>query len=164
MIVHPIHPWIDSGHAPVYHLTYPAYDATDPRQLAKYSAEHAALYATLGDWTAARTRSFGFTIDMSYVRSSAMTRQHAVQYLEKVRQRGSPHMACRAFITPNDSVRGVLTAVFWQSPPDFPHAFFETTEQARRWAREHVLSLDLRETRSADEALRNPRALGKKSV
>jgi hypothetical protein len=151
MIVHPVHPWVDSAHAPVYHLTYPAYDATDPRQLARYSAEHTALYQVLAQWTAVRTRAFGFTVDMSHVRSSAMTRQHAVQYLEKVKKRGSPHMACRAFVTPNESVRGVLTAVFWQSPPDFPHAFFATTAEARVWAREHVLALDLREAREISE-------------
>lgn len=162
MIVHPVHPWVDPTHAPVYHLTYPAYDPNDPRQLAKYSAEHAGLYATMATWTAARTRAFGFTVDMSQVRSSAMTRQHAVLYLEKIRQRGSPHMACRAFVTPNESVRGVLTAVFWQSPPDFPHAFFETIEQARSWAREHVLTLDLRETKRASESQRKPRVQGKK--
>jgi hypothetical protein len=162
MIVHPIHPWVDPAHAPVYHLTYPAYDPNDPRQLARYSAEHASLYATMGTWTSARTRAFGFTIDMSSVRSSAMTRQHAVLYLEKIRRRGSPHMACRAFVTPNESVRGVLTAVFWQSPPDFPHAFFETIEQARSWARDHVLALDLRETRSASEQQRKPRVQRKK--
>jgi hypothetical protein len=157
MIVHPVHPWIDSAHAPVYHLTYPSYDPSDPRQLAKYSAEHAGLYKTLAQWTGARTRAFGFTIDMSQVRSSAMTRQHAVQYLEKVRQRGSPHMACRAFITPNESVRGVLTAVFWQSPPDFPHAFFETAAEARKWAREHTLALDVQESRSLAEQQRKVR-------
>ncbi len=162
MIVHPIHPWVDPAHAPVYHLTYPAYDPNDARQLARYSAEHAGLYTTLSTWTAARTRAFAFTVDMSHVRSSAMTRQHAVQYLEKVRQRGSPHMACRAFITPNESVRGVLTAVFWQSPPDFPHAFFATVDQARNWARDHVLALDLQETRTSNEPKRIPRAHGKK--
>jgi hypothetical protein len=83
-----------------------------------------------------------------------------VQYLEKVKKRGSPHMACRAFITPNETVRGVLTAVFWQSPPDFPHAFFGTTAEARAWAREHVLALDLREARDVAEQrkARVPRA------
>ena len=162
MIVHPVHPWVDAAHAPVYHLTYPSYDPNDPRQLAKYSAEHASLYTTMATWTAVRTRAFGFTIDMSHVRSSAMTRQHAVQYLEESRQRGSPHMACRAFVTPNEGVRGVLTAVFWHSPPDFPHAFFETLEEARRWAREHVLTLDLRESKASSEPKRIPRAHGNK--
>jgi hypothetical protein len=158
MIVHPVHPWVDSAFAPVYHLTYPSYDPTDTRQLAKYSADHAALYKTLAQWTEVRTRAFGFTIDLSHVRSSAMTRQHAVLYLEKVRKRGSPHMACRAFITPNESVRGVLTAVFWQSPPDFPHAFFEAVGPARSWALEQTLKLDVHESRSLGEQQKKARA------
>jgi len=156
MSVHPVHPWVDPAYAPVYHLTYPAYDPIDPSQLARYTADHTALYKVLADWTAARTSAFGFTIDMSSVRSSAMTRQHAVQYLERIRKRGSPHMACRAFITPNESVRGVLTAVFWHSPPDFPHAFFATTTEARTWAREQVLKLDLQETRGAEPRKARP--------
>jgi hypothetical protein len=157
MIVHPVHPWVDSAFAPVYHLTYPAYDANDPLQLAKYTAEHAELYKILAQWTSVRTRAFGFTVDMSHVRSSAMTRQHAVQYLEKMRKRGSPHMACRAFIAPNEGVRGVLTAVFWQSPPDFPHAFFASTAEARTWAREQTLALDVRESRVLAEQQRQAR-------
>jgi hypothetical protein len=157
MIVHPIHPWVDATHAPVYHLTYPSYDPSDARQLARYSAEHAALYKTLAHWTEVRSRAFGFTIDMSNVRSSAMTRQHAVQYLEKVRQRGSPHMACRAFITPNENVRGVLTAVFWQSPPDYPHACFESSNEARRWALKHTLALDVQEGRDLADLQRKGR-------
>jgi hypothetical protein len=157
MIVHPVHPWIDSAFAPVYHLTYPSYDPNDPRQLAKYSGEHAALYKTLAQWTEVRTRAFGFTIDMSHVRSSAMTRQHAVLYLEKIKKRGSPHMACRAFVTPNEGVRGVLTAVFWQSPPDFPHAFFETAAEARSWALEQTLKLDVRESRAHADQQRQAR-------
>ena len=151
MVIHPVHPWIDSAHAPVYHLTYPSYDPNDPRALARYTAEHTSLYKMLILWTAVRARAFGFTVDMSHVRSSAMTRQHAVQYLEQARKRGSPHLACRAFITPNENVRGVLTAVFWQSPPDYPHAFFETAGEARKWALQHTLALDVREGRNLAE-------------
>lgn len=148
MIVHPVHPWIDSAFAPVYHLTYPSYDPNDPRQLAKYSAEHVGLYKTIATWSETRARAFGFTVDLSQVCSSAMTRQVAVQFLERVKKRGNnPHMACRAYITPNDTVRGVLTAVFWQSPPDYPHAIFDNTADARIWAREHTLALDVQESR-----------------
>jgi hypothetical protein len=149
MSTHPIHPWIDSTHAPVYHLTYRAYDPTDSRQLATYTSEHNALYALLAEWTAARRRAYGFTIDMSHVQSTALTRQRAIQYMEKVRERGSPFMACRAFIVPSEEVRGVLTAVFWHSPPNYPHAFFKTTPEAREWAREQTLALDVQQGRAS---------------
>jgi hypothetical protein len=138
MALHPVHPWIDVANAPVYHLTYPAYDPQDVEQLAKYNREQQELYDTLAEWTAKTRRAFAFVIDLSNVNSLAMNRQRAIAYLERVKKRGNPFMAGRAFVTPNSHVRGVMTAVFWQSPPDYPHAFFETVEAAMVWAREQV--------------------------
>jgi hypothetical protein len=149
MNIHPTHPWIDSAHAPVYHLTYPRYDAADPRQLAKYTSEHTALYATLTEWTKARRRAYGFTIDLSQVYSTAVSRQRAIQYTEKIRERGSPFMACRAYVTPTEAVRGVMTAVFWHSPPNYPHALFDNVAEARSWALAQTLALDVQQGRAA---------------
>lgn len=149
MMVHPLHAWIDVAHAPVYHLTYPAYDPADARQLSKYTAEHAGLYTVLAQWTTQRRRAYGFTVDLSAVCSTAVSRQRAIQYLERVRERGSPYLACRAFVTPTEEVRGVMTAVFWHSPPDYPHALFDTTAEARIWALEQTLALDVRQSRAS---------------
>jgi hypothetical protein len=52
----------------------------------------------------------------------------------------------------------VLTAVFWQSPPDFPHAFFEAPGPARSWALEETLKLDVRESRSLGDQQKKARA------
>jgi hypothetical protein len=142
MAIYPVHPWVDSTYTPVFHVTYPCYDATDPRQLAQYSAEHKALYAVMAAWTAVRTTPYSFTVDLSQVRSSALTRQHVIQYLERIRTRSSQYLACRAFIAPNEAVRGVATAVFWQSPPDYPHRFFDNVREARAWALEQTLELE----------------------
>lgn len=148
MKIHPIHPWIEIAHAPVYHLTYAAYDPNDARQLAQYTAAQDALYKTLAAWTMARRRAYGFTIDLSHIgASTAMNRQRAIQYLEKVRVRGNPFLACCAYITPNETLRGIITAVFWGSPPDFAHAQFDTVEDARKWARDQTLALDVQLTR-----------------
>jgi hypothetical protein len=149
MQVHPVHPWIDIAHAPVYHLIYPAYDPSDARQLAQYTAAQSGLYTTLATWTTARRRAYGFTIDLSHIgTSTAMNRQRAIQYMEKVRERGSPFMACRAFVAPSEELRGIMTAVFWGSPPNYPHAFFRSVEEARNWARDQTLALDLQLTRA----------------
>ncbi|HEX6242242.1 MAG TPA: hypothetical protein VFZ61_15130 [Polyangiales bacterium] len=148
---HPVHPWIDIAHAPVYHLSYPAYDPNDARQLAQYTTAQSALYATLAAWTTARRRAYGFTVDLSQIgASTAMNRQRAIQYMERVRERGSPFMACRAFVTPSEEVRGIMTAVFWGSPPSYPHAFFTSVSEARNWARDQTLALDLQLTRTAN--------------
>ena len=151
MQVHPVHPWIDIAHAPVYHLSYPAYDPNDARQLGQYTAEQSSLYATLAAWTTARRRAYGFTVDLSQIGvSTAMNRQRAIQYMEKVRERGNPFLACRAYITPSEELRGIITAVFWGSPPNYPHALFGTVAEARKWARDQTLSLDLQLTRAAN--------------
>jgi hypothetical protein len=149
MAIYPVHPWIDSTYTPVYHVTYPRYDAADPRQLAKYSAEHKSLYTVMAAWTSARTSAYSFTVDLSHVRSSALSRQHVIQYLELVRKRTSRHLACRAFVAPNEAVRGVATAVFWQSPPDYPHRFFDNVPEARAWALDQTLLLERQETRAS---------------
>ena len=149
MQLHPAHPWIDPAHAPVYHLAYPAYDAGDPRQLAQYVADQTALYGTLAEWTRARRRAYGFTVDLGQIgASTALNRQRAIEYMEKVRQRGSPYLACRAFVTPNEAIRGIMTAVFWRAPPDYPFQLFTNVDEARRWALEQTLALDVKQTRS----------------
>jgi hypothetical protein len=149
MAIYPVHPWIDSTYTPVYHVTYPSYDAADPRQLAKYNAEHKSLYAVMAAWTSTRTSAYSFSVDLSNVRSSALSRQHVIQYLELVRKRTSQHLACRAFVAPNEAVRGVATAVFWQSPPDYPHRFFDNVPEARAWALDQTLALERQDARAS---------------
>jgi hypothetical protein len=149
MATYPVHPWIDSTYTPVFSVTYPSYDASDPRQLAKYNAEHKTLYTVMAAWTAARTTPYSFTVDLSNVRSSALSRQHVIHYMELVRKRGSQHLACRAFVAPNETVRGVATAVFWHSPPDYPHRFFDNVPDARAWALEQTLELERRAHRAS---------------
>jgi len=149
MPLHPVHPWIDATHAPVYHLAYPAHDPNDPRQLAKYVADQNALYATLSDWTRERRRAYGFTVDLGQLNAStAINRQRAIQYMEKVRERGSPYLACRAYVTPNEAIRGIMTAVFWGAPPNYPYQLFTNVEEARRWALEQTLALDVKQSRT----------------
>lgn len=149
MNIHPVHPWIDSSHAPVYHLAYPAHDPANVRQVAKYTTEHASLYTSLMQWTEARRRAYGFTIDLSHVCSTALSRQRAIQYMEKARMRSNPYLACCAYVAPNEETRGVLTAVFWHSPPDFLYAQFNTAAEARAWALEKTLALDVRQSRAS---------------
>jgi hypothetical protein len=149
MSLHPNHAWIKLDDAPVYVLTYPAYDEQDALAAARYAELHQQLYMKLAGWAAGRTRAFSFVVDLSEVRSTAMNRQRAIQFLERVRQRGNPHLVCRAFVTPNESVRGVMTAVFWQTPPDYPHRFFQSVADAKAWARAETLQADLVQRRSS---------------
>ena len=147
MALHPVHPWLCLDDAPVYLLTYPSYEESDPLAAARYQAEQQALYTLLAGWSAQRVDAYSFVIDLSHVRSTAMNRQRAIQYLERMRQRGNPNLVCRAFVTPNEAIRGVMTAVFWQAPPDYPHQFFERVADAKRWAREQTLKVDLHKRR-----------------
>lgn len=151
MGLHPSHPWINTSWAPVYQLTYPRRQLEASKEYARYVAQQQDLYAALATWTKQRARAYGFVVDLGLVQSSAINRQRAIQYLEHVKQRGSPQLACRAFVTPHEAVRGVMTAVFWQSPPDYPHQFFETVEEARRWALQQTAAW---ESRAPSESIR----------
>lgn len=147
MALHPVHPWVSLDDAPVYLLRYPSYDEQDPADAARYTSLHQALYTALASWTETRVRAYSFVVDLGHVRSTAMNRQRAIQYLERVRQRGNPHLVCRAFVTPNEAVKGVMTAVFWQTPPDYPHQFFASVGEAKGWARSQTLAADLAQRR-----------------
>ena len=147
----PVHAWIDPSDGPVYLLTYPRHHPEGSREYVRYVAHQQSLYALLAEWTKGRTSPYAFVVDLSKVQSSAMNRQRAIQYLEHIKKRGSPQLACRAFVTPHEAVRGVMTAVFWQSPPNYPHQFFETVREARAWAEQRTASWDPRMLRASAE-------------
>ena len=139
MIRLPQHPWIDTSDAPVFLLTYPSYDSNDPEQSAKYKSEIQSLYTTLSKWDQEAKQYYAFVIDLSDIAESlAINRQRSIDYLEQVKKQGSPFLAGRAFITPDNRSRGILTAVFWSSSPDYPHEFFATIEEAKIWALKQI--------------------------
>ena len=43
-----------------------------------------------------------------------------------------------ALITPNPLVRGLVTAIFWVSPPPVEHAFFSSLQEGVSWAEAKV--------------------------
>jgi hypothetical protein len=131
----PQHPWINTSDAPVFCLTYPSYDPNDAEQSAKYKSELQSLYATLAKWTQEAKRHYAFVIDLSNIAESlAVNRQRSIKYLERIKKQGSPFLTGRAFVTPDNRSRGILTAVFWSSSPDYPHEFFETIAESKAWA------------------------------
>lgn len=140
----PRHPWVTSIEASIYLLSYP--ETTRRRAAERHADELRSLYRVLADWTSERRAPYVFVVDLTHSQSGAADRKMATSYFEQVKKRGTPYLAGRAFVTPNAQIRGVMTAVFWNSPPNYPHNFFENTHDALVWARQQLTQWTLSAT------------------
>ena len=43
-----------------------------------------------------------------------------------------------AYVIANTVMRGALTAIYWLSPPQYPHAVFPTVARAEVWVKEKL--------------------------
>jgi len=133
-MLHPDHPWIDSTHAPVYVFAYPHHDPNDPEQVKRYTAEHTSVFEILKKWTPARCTPFAFITDLTHLQvSTALSRRRATEYLTQSRRRANPFSVCRAFVGSGEAHR-ILTAVFWQAPPEYPYIIVPSRPEAVAWA------------------------------
>jgi len=139
-MTHPEHPWIETTFAPVYVLTYPEHDPELPEQVSRYIAEQVTVFEVLRKWTAFRCSPFAFVVDLTHLQvSTALGRQRATAYLEHSRERGNPFSVCRAFVVSGE-IQRILTAVFWQSAPDYPHIVVPTRQAALEWVQTKMRS------------------------
>ena len=129
----PNHPWINTSEAPLYVLTYPSHDSADEKQTKRCTDLNIKLYQELERWTREVNEPYVFIVDLSQAHSSPMNRQRAAEYLERIKKRGNSQLAGRAFITPDNEKKGIVTAVFWISSPDYPHEFFVELTSAKTW-------------------------------
>ena len=130
---HPEHPWIDATHAPVYVFAYPHHDPNVPEQANRYAAEHASVFEVLKKWTPTRCAPYSFITDLTHLQvSTPLSRRRATEYLAHSRRKANPFSVCRAYVGSGEAHR-ILTAVFWQAPPEYPYVIVPTRAEALVW-------------------------------
>lgn len=130
----PDHPWIDSSSAPVFQWNIPP-QASDDEVIACVMARE--------DW--ARTASFpcAWVVDLTHLRHVPATqRKLFAEHLKRFEPHDVAHNRGSALIIPNSFVRGIVTAIFWLSPPMFPNKAFDTRPDAMAWARKRLADPD----------------------
>jgi hypothetical protein len=120
------HPWVSHQHVPIYEWAFPP-EASDE--------ELDAFIRAREDWASRAHYPVAWVVELSNLtRASAKQRQAFAQHL----QRFEPHDVLwnggSALVVPSGWLRGLVTAVFWISPPQFPHQAFAKRSDALEWA------------------------------
>lgn len=121
------HPWISNDDMPVYRWTFPE-QATDEELLACLTARE--------QWGARAHYHVAWIIDLSNItKASATQRQAFAEHLKRFEEFNVRWNAGSALIVPKAWLRGLVTAVFWISPPKFPNKLFSDRFEGEDWAK-----------------------------
>lgn len=125
----PAHPWCRAEGDLIF-FRAPNGSATDAEVEAAYGAIHA--------WWAKRTRPACFVTDLSNTLAiPASQRKIAAEWEAKFRPYAARYGAA-ALVAPSAALRGIVTAVFWVSPPGYPYTIVSTQGAAVLWAQKHL--------------------------
>jgi 1,2-phenylacetyl-CoA epoxidase PaaB subunit len=120
------HPWVSHQHAPIYEWTFPA-EATDE--------ELAAFVRAREEWATRAHYPVAWVVELSNITTAnAKQRRVFAEHLKRFEEHDVQWNAGSALIVPSGWLRGLVTAVFWISPPKFPHQAFATRTDALEWA------------------------------
>ena len=124
------HPWVSNKRMPIYRWTFPR-EATDEELMACLLARD--------DWAFRVRYHFAWIIDLSNITSAPATQRRALaNHLKHYEEFSERWNAGSALVVPSRWLRGVVTAVFWISPPKYPHETFSELGTAEHWARERL--------------------------
>jgi hypothetical protein len=124
------HPWISNDLMPIYRWTFPS-EATDE--------ELSACLRARDDWAIRVRYHFAWVIDPSNVTTAPATQRKVLaEHLKRYEEFSGRWNTGSALIVPSAWLRGLMTAVFWISPPQYPHKTFSEPTEAERWARKQL--------------------------
>jgi len=80
-------------------------------------------------------RPYALVVDMTHSgQPSAKQRRKIGDHMTRNRERVRRIVRGIAIVTPSTLKRGIITAVFWLSPPPTQHRMFDNPHAAKRWA------------------------------
>jgi hypothetical protein len=120
------HPWISNDIMPIYRWTFPK-EGTDE--------ELGACFRAREDWASSAQYPVAWVIDLSNIIKAPATQRKAFAEHLKRFEHNARWNAGSALIVPNAWLRGLVTAVFWLSPPKFPNKLFSRASEAESWAK-----------------------------
>ena len=120
------HPWVSHQHLPIYEWTFPA-EASDEQLLTFIEARE--------DWAERAHYPVAWVVELSNLtKANAKQRRIFAEHLKRFEGHDMLWNGGSALIVPSGWLRGLVTAVFWISPPKFPHQAFATRSDALEWA------------------------------
>lgn len=129
------HPWVSHKHVPIYEWTFPA-EASDE--------ELEAFTRAREDWATRAQYPVAWVVELSNLsKANAKQRRIFAEHLKRFEEHDVQWNGGSALIVPSGWLRGLVTAVFWISPPKFPHQAFAKRSDALEWAQ---LQLDAKVT------------------
>jgi len=121
------HPWISHELMPIYRWTFPK-EVTDE--------ELSAVFRAREEWAPRVDYPVAWIVDLSNVIYAPATQRKAfAEHLKRFEAHGPRWNAGSALIVPSAWLRGLVTAVFWLSPPKFPQKLFSRSLEAEIWAK-----------------------------
>lgn len=130
MLVTPDHPWIDSSRAPLFQWNLPAAAEDDELEACLKARE---------DWALVAKYPCAWVVDLRHLLGVPATQRRLfAEHLKHFEPHDIAYNRGSALVIPNSMVRGIVTAVFWLSPPKFPNKAFDTREAALSWAAERL--------------------------
>jgi len=120
------HPWVSHRHVPIYEWRFPA-EVSDE--------ELEAFVGAREDWASKAQYPVAWVVDLSNLRTAgSVQRRIFAEHLKRFEKHDVQWNGGSALIVPRAWLRGLVTAVFWISPPKFPHQAFAKRTDALEWA------------------------------
>ncbi len=127
------HPWVSHKHVPIYEWAFPA-EATDE--------ELTAFIRAREEWATRAHYPVAWVVELSNLtKANAKQRRMFAEHLKRFERHDVLWNAGSALVVPSGWLRGLVTAVFWLSPPKFPNQAFAKRSDALEWAQ---LQLDVK--------------------
>lgn len=127
------HPWVSHQHVPIYEWAFPA-EATDE--------ELTAFIRAREEWATRAHYPVAWVVELSNLtKANAKQRRMFAEHLKRFEGHDVLWNAGSALVVPSGWLRGLVTAVFWLSPPKFPNQAFAKRSDALEWAQ---LQLDVK--------------------
>lgn len=120
------HPWVSHKHVPIYEWAFPA-EATDE--------ELTAFIRAREEWATRAHYPVAWVVELSNLtKANAKQRRMFAEHLKRFERHDVLWNAGSALVVPSGWLRGLVTAVFWLSPPKFPNQAFAKRSDALEWA------------------------------
>ena len=120
------HPWVQHRHVPIYEWAFPP-QATDEELTAFIQARE--------EWAKRAHYPVAWVVELSNLtKATATQRRMFADHLKRFEEHDVRWNGGSALVVPSGWLRGLVTAVFWLSPPKFPHQAFAKRSDALEWA------------------------------
>lgn len=124
------HPWYGNDDMPIYRWVFPD-GATDEELDQCLRAREV--------WGEKANYYVSWVIDLSAIaKAPAKQRKMFGEHLKRFEPHNVQWNTGSAIIVPNAWLRGLVTAVFWISPPKFPTKLFSESREAEKWAKSQL--------------------------